>query len=555
LLARIEHLRAAKEAGNPSIGVHGNLRESLNHGVAGTARPDREPSPRATEVADAFETHVWLPDAAGKSRFFGASSVFALTVEVLRHAVVKSLMTSDELSHPTTPGLRNSERNTLLCADRDLGDQAMVRSLFRLYFSSSNVLYGILDEESTRNDLEEFLATHAEDRSIWGVGGNGAQRFFRIYMLCAIAAATQARYRSSRDVLAMSFYQKAVPWIEEVTAEVSPASLQALLLLTIFCLFYPRNGDIWKLLDYSCRLCVELGYHTEPMTSTETEAQRRLRRSTFWGLYAMERIVGQLFGRPSDLPEPIITTEYPCIVETTGQDFTQSSFQPVSIAHHYRIVYLRSEIFRDIYMPARPIQRDFDWYHERYRTLFAWRQELQSTDDLAGVATITCDVAYHSSICFLFQPLMLQALRRTSNVDSSSTALGSLPQDNYWSACALIETYEKVMQAPENSALGEYPITFLSAHYIYLAGMTLMAHAVLAIDGRVNAYQKLADCTTSLLENDKIDFTSFWQTHNSCMFLLCACAERWPGMDGMLNVYKTLADKCLPVMMRRMLLS
>lgn len=83
----------------------------------------------------------------------------------------------------------------------------------------------------------------------------------------------------------MAYYQDALSCVEEVTSEVSPASLQALLLLTIFCLFYPRKGDIWKLLDYACRLTVELGYHTESNMNDviENDAQMKLRRSTFWG--------------------------------------------------------------------------------------------------------------------------------------------------------------------------------------------------------------------------------------------------------------------------------
>lgn len=83
----------------------------------------------------------------------------------------------------------------------------------------------------------------------------------------------------------MAYYYDSLPCVEEVTCEVSPASLQALLLLTVFCLFYPKKGNIWKLLDYACRLTVELGYHTEIEREgvIEDESQKKLRRSTFLG--------------------------------------------------------------------------------------------------------------------------------------------------------------------------------------------------------------------------------------------------------------------------------
>ena len=121
-------------------------------------------------------------------------------------------------------------------------------------------------------------------------------------------------------------------------------------------------------MDYACRLSVELGYHTEQPIDFETDGQKRLRRSAFWGLYAIERIVGQLFGRGSDLPEPIITTEYPSVL-TTVDGADQVSLQPMSIGHHYRLVYLRSEIFKDMYMPALGKEFDLSWYKERYTLL------------------------------------------------------------------------------------------------------------------------------------------------------------------------------------------
>jgi hypothetical protein len=120
-----------------------------------------------------------------------------------------------------------------------------------------------------------------------------AHQYFRINMICAIACANIARHEPIEHANSMVFFTAAVTCVEDVTSEVSPESLQALLLLIVLCLFYPRKGDLWKLLDYACRLSIELGYHTELDIENENEDQRNLRRSTFWRLYAIERIVGQ----------------------------------------------------------------------------------------------------------------------------------------------------------------------------------------------------------------------------------------------------------------------
>jgi hypothetical protein len=503
---------------------------------------------------DTFDKHFVIPLAAGRSRFFGSSSVFTLTVELFHHAVKTQLLPENALDPPTV-----QYNDDLECAESmeiqfNYHAQAeSVRELCRFFFVTSNVLYGFVDESLSANDIQGYLALRSNSRlNPQDLRGVEAHQYFRVSMMCAISCSTQARHDHEKLVEGISYYKNALECVEEVTSEVSPASLQALLLLTIFCLFHPRQGDIWKLLDYACRLSVELGYHTEQQVEIETEAQKGLRRSTFWGLYAIERIVGQLFGRGSDLPEPIITTEYPHSLSAID-GINESSVQPMSIAHHYRLVYLRSEIFRDLYMPADSPQFELDWYHDRFTTLHLWRQEhMISVENMAGVGTISCDVGYNSTICFLFQPMLLGALRTTATSHDGPLALQrAIPQDNYWSACDLIRTYERVVRAPEKSILGAYPMTFLSAHYIYLAGVTLIAHALLAIDGRVPILKPMLQLEIGMPEIGSLDFINFFEVSNSCVILLSFCAERWPGMEGMLYAYKKLADKVIPALFRR----
>lgn len=481
--------------------------------------------------------------------------MFILSVEVLHHASFKGIVPSDY-----DPPLLSSDVDTgepdLHLSYESYGQPDTVRAHCRVFFASSNILYGVVDEVASSSDLSRYFMLRGSGILPSSLHGADAHAYFRISMMCSIACATTARYRPQRVEECMAYYHDALPCVEEVTSEVSTASLQALLLLTIFCLFYPKKGDIWKLLDYACRLSVELGYHTENEANDiiEDEAQRKLRRSTFWGLYAIERITGQLFGRGSDLPESIITTEYPSIL-TTMVRVDQETLQPMSIAHHYRLVYLRSELFKALYLPAIPPNYDWAWYKERCTTLRCWRNDLDVSDDLAGVATITCDVGYNSTMCFIFQPLMLRAIKATeSETIESLEEIKAIPQDNYHSAIALIHTYEKVVRAPESSPLGIYPMTFLSAHYIYLAGLTLMVHALLALDGRLEVLTRMEELKIN--ENgdgmcEKVDWRGLWEASNSCLVLLQWCAERWPGMEGMRDMYQRLAGRVIPEMVKK----
>lgn len=502
--------------------------------------------------------------AAGRSRFWGSSSIFALITEVLHYAASRAYITNEDFGDGVVGGEEEREEDGLTPQTQTKASDADIQALVRLYLVSLNSIYGFVDQAGTTTDLHVYLALRQQPGfSPQAFHGEQAHHFFRITMMCAISCANQARYRPQRAAECLAYYADAVACVEEVTSEASPASLQALLLLIVFFLFYPRKGDIWKLLDYACRLTIEVGYHTEAEydqtvgNEAETETQGKLRRSTFWGLYAIERIVGQLFGRGSDLPETIITTEYPDSLRegiTTGVSpvtfpgVDRATVQSMSIAHHYRLVYLRSEIFRSLYLPASPPDRGLDWLRERHATLHTWRRELAVSDDLEGVATITCDVGYDATMCFLFQPLLLKALRATTApadgrqggaIDETALIVAS---DAFHSAIDLIRTYEKIIRAPESSILGTYPVTFMSAHYIYLASSTLLAHALLRLDGRAKVLRRMDESDSMAYEGtmEDLDWGAFIDVSSSCLILLAWCGERWPGMMGMLGVYQRL---------------
>ena len=140
-------------------------------------------------------------------------------------------------------------------------------------------------------------------------------------------------------------------------------------------------------------------------------------------------------------------------------------------AHHYRLVYLRSEVYREVYLPATMPDMPTDWFKERYSPLLQWWKDASVDDNPGnqntGVVHITCVVAYHSTMIFLLQPLTLHALSRPAE------EIKFLLQENYYSAVKLTETYQHVLQAPDGSAVCIYSMTLLSAHYICVAGLPI----------------------------------------------------------------------------------
>ncbi|OQV03108.1 Fungal specific transcription factor domain-containing protein [Cladophialophora immunda] len=635
LLARLERLQtAAKQSSNSATNNH-PTNGSFSSEPIETILPDPISNQPPSDSGH-FSFDVIIPFMAPepKTRYWGASSVFAPVVQILQHASLKKLSKPmdafSESCRPDPPDIDILDREMAPAPEAD------VSQLVSFYMRTLNTIYVLVDETTIFDDLRDYLEVRSRVKfSSRTLKSDTAHRFFRISLMCAAACATQARHRPSRIAESLAYYKDALGCVEEVTSEASPASLQALLLLIIFCLFYPRKGEIWRLLDYACRLALELGYHKDDLhaqnTSVENEMasaippaniatsnlHRQPRHLTFWALYALERIMGQMFGRASDLPESIITVSYPtaCTPEmptvSSGpslqasnmpfapcrnsansgvcqgnlaeggalQDTEQTHLQAVAVVHHYRLVYLRSMIYRAMYVPSvtPAFVMEAPWLCEQYAAIRAWRRDLVVSDDFAGFSTITCVQGYNQTICFLFQPLLLQALRSTqlesSGLDSGATTQGQtrpgdvspeeciIVADSFWAACELLHAYQRLIRAHDGSLLGSYPLTFLSAQYMWLAASTLVGHVLIALDGRVRkvwCFRRWHEEGTPVegvephqTPQQILDYGSFIDMSPVCLMLLRWCADRWPGMSSLLDVYTELFQRLNKELIKR----
>jgi hypothetical protein len=414
--------------------------------------------------------------------------------------------------------------------------------------SSIGTIYPFVDESLLGADVEAYFELRARpDLDSGKLEGREAYQYFRVTMMCAIACSSKSRHQPHLLAYGNGFYAEAVRSVEEVTSEVSSRSLQALLFIAVYCLFSPRKGNVWKLLDFACRLSVQLGYHTEQHSELEDERDKILRRNTFWALYSIERLLGQLLGRPSNVPDPIISTEHPT-VPAPSPSAGNTMVQTFSAAHVFRLMYFRSEIYTNLYLPSNPPPHSLGWFVDRYFALQHWYRELEPFKHATGCGTVTCNVLLHSSVIFLFQPLILRALSRTGTAPDFAPP-EAIPSETYYAACELIRIYNRIVRAPEGSELGIYPMTFLSAYSIWLAAMTLMAHCLLTIDCRTETLAPLSNDRLPRITQG-IDYSGVFEISGTCLILLAWCAEKWPGMGGMADAYQRLSEKILPLLMQ-----
>ncbi|RMD44405.1 hypothetical protein DV735_g648, partial [Chaetothyriales sp. CBS 134920] len=497
-----------------------------------------------------FDKHFVIRHAHSSTcwQFFGSSSAYSLAVELIVLAQSKF----GQISHPEkyanseySIGSHSGDGSTAV-KPRDCPSQEEVERLVNFYMRTTNLIVDFIDPDKLAVDIAVYLRCFGSNNRL--LSGVEAHQYFRISMMCAIAAANKSRHIAAMDAEAAAYYAEALQCVEEVTSDISAESLHAILLLVLFGVFEPKKCDIWKLLDFACRLSVELNYHQEPNNVFEDETSRRIRRSTFWGLYCLERTIGQHFGRPSDLLEEIITTEYPVVLnENTVTDLSQTQY--LQSSHYYRLCYLRSEIFRELYLPASTPVLPREWYAQQLEQITAWKRELQFLDETVGVGSLTCEVGFDTSVCFLFQPLLLRALAAAKEPVLASDSQDLIPEESYYSACNVVNFYAKLLTGAEDTAVGQYPITLISLQWIHQAALTVLAHCLLAADGRfpVIAFSNTLDGAVA----GPIDFQDIYEISETCLMLLESIARRWPGMVGVRDIYKNIADKVLPAITGR----
>ncbi|KAG9772732.1 hypothetical protein KCU88_g6056, partial [Aureobasidium melanogenum] len=396
-----------------------------------------------------------------------------------------------------------------------------------------------------------------------------------------------------------SFYTVASSKTKNVLSEATHDSLRSLMLVIIYLLFRPQKGDLWLHLESAVRLAIELGYHREDAPFAETPNQKAQRSRTFWTLYRLDHMVAEAYGRPTDDLEAISTIElpHPTAVPTTS---------PLAASHPHPppppppsaapaadlssllalLSYIRSSIFKTVYLPAgvwgagagSPVTIGDAYYQVQLDEIEQWRRQTTTTATNAGglnTYSLACTIAYHSSVLFLFQKSMLFALSKLtedSTVESSVDGgrnvvpVGSVAVQSFNSAIALIDCYERIILSDDSELFSNYPVTFVSAHEIYVASLTFVAGCFCLLDGRI----KLEDLSSGqeFHTNPATSTKQSWvllagirgqdtraerqrplhQISASCIALLTWCTFQWPGMSGMLEIYRELSSEVLPKM-------
>lgn len=493
-----------------------------------------------------------LPADTQAFRHFGASSVVVLLVGLLSYTrrtpyriPMKRVQERDNSQHNALGSPISSwvKINDLFTPTPALMD--MMPGLLSTFHTTFNVLYPITTKSATQIDFNAYRRTvQRTDFDPRSLRGQEAYQYHRINLMCAIASFHKSRYSNRYSALCNYFYHETIKCVESVTIEVSWDSLRAIVLVALFYTTYPREGDVWRSVDYAARLSIDLECNSnsdDPAFLYETEA---LPRQTFWVVYTLEQTVAQMLGRPPAMQKSTVLTDMllPSHAVQYRELYPRTPMQMFHDIHQ-----VRAAIFSVLQHPVTMDVLNREWYEEQLSNLKQCCSDLDLSSLSEDIVTTQCILTYHSGVLMLLQPLLLHSL-------SQGTPYGEFPshqgvwqhllKHSHSSAVQLLGQYEQILNAPEESALGHFPLTSIASNEIAVAAITLLCHAQLF----------LAPETPPPGADDQADASKWTDIHGAsatCLHLLTWCAQKWQGLSGALEIYKKLSGSVLPAVIRK----
>ncbi|KAL2002791.1 hypothetical protein VTN02DRAFT_5950 [Thermoascus thermophilus] len=318
--------------------------------------------------------------------------------------------------------------------------------------------------------------------------------------------------------------------------------LQAVLLLAGFALLRPVAPGLWYIVGVAVRLAIDLGLHYEDGTGIDSigeegirppvkggdsrqvkidphergrrEWVRDFRRRLWWCVYSFDRLVSTCVGRPFGIPDQVITTEFPSLLDDeyiTKAGFVTPPKDAPSykhVAHHYlKLRLLQSEIqqvlqyqqarltrqagknSRNTYMHTRlpsPYLQGFDSFHswrkDVHRRLAEWIDSAPTREKTGVQFSLEfLELNYWQAVIMLYrQGLTVPAPLAgeptpADDVSSPSFSHGEEPEDEDDIYMNIAEAGQRILRIYRQLHLVRLVnYTYLATHHLFMAGISFL---------------------------------------------------------------------------------
>ncbi|KAL4962537.1 transcription factor domain-containing protein [Aspergillus stella-maris] len=369
-----------------------------------------QPVPQHEEPQQAHEIGLLSLSPGGDPRYIGPSSGFFFAKRILNNAGCRMPRASATVT-TTSESARLSFELLNTPAALPTQKQSAV-DLSAKYFKTVHILYPFLHEQMHSDAIDRVYASQEKN----------PLETFQVYMVLAIASLNLSR-QCKVHLPVEGYYSSAMKHVDYVCNHGSVVSLQCLLLLMVYALYNPScNVNIWNL-NYQCLASVvDLGLQRDVRSTPSLRVSvfdQEMRARIFWVVYALDRTVCTMMGRPIGIRDEAFDIGFPQIISDRdlinvdqGRQTSESSHISFSI-HLFRLARLNSEIKyimhsvnREAPAYALPAVRNIlTWQQDMMASLDNWLRTIPQQSSVTGKDIISlCKAKYHETMILLLRP-------------------------------------------------------------------------------------------------------------------------------------------------------
>ncbi|KAH5983218.1 hypothetical protein HBI82_231960 [Parastagonospora nodorum] len=255
--------------------------------------------------------------------------------------------------------------------------------------AANSLIQHYLNNVFTILPVSEETTLYSSMDAIYQPGSNATSwDRWTVRMVLAIASLSQSQQRGD------TFYSDAVGHVnaalenaEDVLHPGYIASIQALVLWTIYATMDPHHFDSWTLIGAASRAMVDLGIHQDPSKNVAiSKAKLEIRRRVYWCVYSLDRSTSLVQTRAFSFSDEAANVGFPFNVNTTSPKYAspqsqvfQQSFD--SALDMFKIREIQSEWYMDLFHSGRePWQDPYPYIWKQYTRMSEWFQDMpQST--------------------------------------------------------------------------------------------------------------------------------------------------------------------------------
>ncbi|KAJ5138570.1 uncharacterized protein N7515_003418 [Penicillium bovifimosum] len=394
----------------------------------------------------------------------------------------------------------------------DLPPRALTYRLIDLFVAKAQSMLPTLHEPTFRQEVEEVL--------------NGSTDPCQNFQLRMVIAISMQKMSSEYAGLADSYYLAALPFLEPTLKRMDLRALQCLVLIASYSMLTPTRTAAYWVVGTAAKLCQDLGLIEEatitksPCGETLNPLEIDMRRRLFWIVLSMELGLSHSLGRCSSycVSHDHINVKFFELVDDryiTAEGVTPGAKPILSkclAVHFFKMRLLQLEPRRVLYSNRRPtpVNDQDPWFAQMLAKLDHWMATTPKNDDGSGLSVKWFQGRRNTILVLMYRP--------SPQIPEPSVNAAKICYDAAVSNIAMHK---------EQMITGSVDLTWIFVQALFMALNTVL-------------------WTLSYPEIRKEHTIEEVQGHlDMALEVIVYSAERWPGVQSALLLYKRLVAACL----------